>query len=220
MKMDTRIHAYLDGDLPRHLLSLEDEGSLSTLEQDLIAVMGCIRSLPPVDLRAGVMQRLPEPTPSPSWAERASAALREGWAWFWAPRALTLQLHPSLGMAAVAALLSFHSLGLFAAQRIEMPSAATAAEVPAIYVQFRLDAAQATSVSLAGSFSEWRPSIELRESTPGVWTATVPLTPGVYDYLFLVDGVEWVPDTAAHVVEDDFGSTNSRLFLTLPTSVL
>lgn len=218
MKMNSRIHACLDADLPRRTLSTAEEEDLAAMEQDLVRVVGHLRTPPPVDLRAGVMQRLPELTPSLPWGARLSAALLVAWAWFGAPRPVTLQLRPSYAFAAIVLL----SLLPLAAPRSIAPGetpVAAAAAAP-VYVQFRLDAAQATSVSLAGSFSEWQPAIQLRENVPGVWTATVPLSPGVYDYLFVVDGAEWVPDPAGALVEDDFGGTNSRLYLTLPTSAL
>ena len=51
---------------------------------------------------------------------------------------------------------------------------------------------------------------------PGVWTITVPLTQGVHDYAFVVDGRQWIPDPYAPRVDDGFGGTNSRLTLLLP----
>ena len=85
-----------------------------------------------------------------------------------------------------------------------------------LYVQFRLEAPEASTVRLAGSFNGWKPTYELREAAPGVWTALVPLDPGVYDYTFVVDGKQWVPDPYAPQVDDSFGGTNSRLFLPAP----
>jgi hypothetical protein len=63
-----------------------------------------------------------------------------------------------------------------------------------------------------------QPEIDHHRSASGIWTATVPLPPGVHDYLFMVDGTQWVLDPAGAVVEDHFGGTNSRLYLTHPTS--
>ena len=44
------------------------------------------------------------------------------------------------------------------------------------------------------------------------WTVTVALAPGRYQYLFVVDGDEWIPDPRAHAqIEDEFGQVNSLL---------
>ena len=47
-------------------------------------------------------------------------------------------------------------------------------------------------------------------------TITVPLTQGVHDYAFVVDGQQWVPDPYAPQINDGFGGTNSRLALLPP----
>jgi anti-sigma factor RsiW len=220
MKMNTRIHACLDGELSREELSAEERAYLDAMEQDLTAAAHFTRSVPAIDLRTGVLQRLPAGPVPLRWRERAQASVEQTWAWFWAPRRVSFEFRPSLALAMIL-LVSLLPLGVFPSARVEAPKEATTGrEVQPVLVQFRLDAPYATSVALAGSFSGWDPAIDLRERAPGVWTATVPLRPGVYDYLFLVDAAEWVTDPSARPVEDDFGGTNSRLFLTLPASSL
>jgi len=85
-----------------------------------------------------------------------------------------------------------------------------------LLVQFRLQTSEASTVRLAGSFSDWQPTHTLREMPPGVWTVTLPLSPGIHDYAFVVDGERWVVDPSAPVVDDGFGGTNSRLALVPP----
>jgi hypothetical protein len=47
-------------------------------------------------------------------------------------------------------------------------------------------------------------------SIPGLWTVTLPLALGSYEYLFVVDGQRWIADPGAHAqVDDGFGQTNS-----------
>jgi hypothetical protein len=215
--MNERIHAYLDGELPRALLSEEEENELLAVEEAASATAGYVRGDPVPDFAARVMAALPEPRRAPSAAERVSSGVREALRWLWVPREFTLRPAYAFGagLALVAAVLAAPLAGPGAA-----PSGPVAAAPPAaqVYVQFRLDAPGASQVSLAGSFTRWRPGPELREVAPGVWTATVPLPPGVHDYLYVVDGEEWVPDPAARPVEDGFGGTNSRLFLASPVS--
>lgn len=56
---------------------------------------------------------------------------------------------------------------------------------------FVIAAPGARSVAVVGDFSAWQP-IPLRDpERDGIWTATVPLEPGRYEYAFLVDG-RWV----------------------------
>lgn len=62
-------------------------------------------------------------------------------------------------------------------------------------VEFRLDGQRvpgARSVSLVGSFNRWDSAAEpLRLGPDGWWTTAVLLSPGEYEYLFLVDGTPW-----------------------------
>ncbi|HET8655157.1 MAG TPA: glycogen-binding domain-containing protein [Longimicrobiaceae bacterium] len=217
---DDRIHACLDGELPREALSAEELRELQALERELAAVVSRVRDAPPVDLRAAVLARLPEAAPAAQPAARGLTPLRRVWSWLWEPRVVNVRLRPTYGLAAMALLLALLLSPSGRTMWRSSPRGVAATSAPAVYVQFRLDAAQAHSVSLAGSFSAWRPSVELHQVADGVWSASVPLTPGVYDYLFLVDGSRWVPDPAAPSVADDFGGTNSRLFLANPRSAL
>ena len=59
---------------------------------------------------------------------------------------------------------------------------------------FSLLAPDASSVQLAGDFTQWqeRP-INLQKDADGLWRATVNLPPGEHHYRFLVDG-EWRDD--------------------------
>ena len=51
-----------------------------------------------------------------------------------------------------------------------------------------------------------------------MWSITVPLTQGVHDYAFVVDGQQWVADPYAPQIGDGFGGTNNRLALLPPDS--
>jgi 1,4-alpha-glucan branching enzyme len=78
--------------------------------------------------------------------------------------------------------------------------------------RFVLVAPGASSVHLTGDFLSWsREGIALDDPRgTGVWTADVPLQPGVYQYTFVIDGTEWVPDPrAVSQVDDGFGQVNS-----------
>jgi len=96
------------------------------------------------------------------------------------------------------------------------PQPSPAVASPRVFVQFRLPLHEASDVKLAGSFTGWQRAHAMRQTSPGVWTVTVPLQPGVHDYLFVVDGRNWIPDPHAPRVSDGFGGVNSRLALVLP----
>ncbi len=77
--------------------------------------------------------------------------------------------------------------------------------------QFLLIAANATSVSLVGDFSDWDASRFKMErvSDDGAWSITVPLPPGRYEYQFEVDGKLRITDPTRPQTSSDFGSANS-----------
>ena len=90
---------------------------------------------------------------------------------------------------------------------------ATARVESVVYVQFMLEAPMATSVAVAGDFSEWEPSFTLEDvDGDGVWTGRIPVRPGVHGYMFLIDGTHWQTDPRAERYQDDgFGNRNAIL---------
>ena len=62
---------------------------------------------------------------------------------------------------------------------------------------------------LAGDFTGWQQApIELKKSKAGVWSMTVSLSPGRYEYRLLVDG-QWQDDPNCLLRQPNgFGSEN------------
>lgn len=81
-------------------------------------------------------------------------------------------------------------------------------------VTFTLDAPHAEEAILAGDFNDWNlKSHVMKKDDKGVWTKVAMLTPGTYEYKFLVDG-EWRNDPRnEHTVANSFGSLNNSLTL-------
>ena len=90
------------------------------------------------------------------------------------------------------------------------PAAPTAKVPSAPRVTFRLKRPGARTVAVAGTFNDWSASAaRLRAAPDGVWSIELALTPGVYEYRFVVDG-EWISDPAAgESVPNPFGGVNS-----------
>ncbi|MBE6375754.1 MAG: hypothetical protein E7050_04735 [Lentisphaerae bacterium] len=80
-----------------------------------------------------------------------------------------------------------------------------------ITVCFSYSAAPGHKVCLAGVFNDWDPERNLMEysTEKGVYSCTVQLSPGVYEYKLIVDG-EWLLDEGnPNFVSNDFGTLNS-----------
>jgi hypothetical protein len=151
-------------------------------------------------------------------ALRARRLARRGW-WRWLVEPQQLAVRPAIAAATIVVLLA---AGAALAALIGPPERgtpggpliATATGDRTILVRFEVFAPDARSVALAGSFNGWSDSTTVfsRGAEPGVWSVTVALPPGEYQYLFVVDGRRWIPDPAAHAqVADDFGQRNSLL---------
>ncbi|HUE95728.1 MAG TPA: glycogen-binding domain-containing protein [Longimicrobiaceae bacterium] len=211
--MRERIDDALDGDLPESQLTLGERDRLDRARRAMREVAGILRSTPAPDLTAGVMEAL-----EPAVATEPRPGLLTAIDWLWRPT--PVMWRPAYAFAATALLLlapvAFGALGGGAEPLVVVEQSASSVTPSRVYVQFRFEALGASDVALAGSFTEWAPDIRLSETMPGVWSALVPLDPGVHDYTFVIDGDEWVADPAAPQVDDGFGGTNSRLFLTTP----
>ena len=232
-----RIHRVLDGELPRAALSPAEEARLREMERALGRASATLREARAPDLTVRVLEALPEapdgietglaavaPAARPhdqaagpaSDGAAAVSPLRGVWRWLWNP--VPVSVRP--GYAALAAVLVLLAAALLPrlipagtpAVMVENPSD----ESPRLYVQFRIEVPGAADVALAGSFSGWRAEHHLTEVAPGVWSIMLPLSPGVHDYAFVIDGERMIVDPYAPVVADPFGGSNSRLFLSVP----
>lgn len=75
---------------------------------------------------------------------------------------------------------------------------------------------EATSVSVAGDFSDWNPIELTKKNLNGqqVWTGLVPMDRGEHRYMFVKNGEQWVTDPLAPVQQDDgFGNKNAVIYL-------
>ena len=81
-------------------------------------------------------------------------------------------------------------------------------------VHFTLSAPEAQNVFLLGDFNGWETDPHsLKKDKKGNWKISLNLTPGKYEYRFLVDG-EWQNDpNCAAFVHNTFGSENCLLTL-------
>lgn len=73
---------------------------------------------------------------------------------------------------------------------------------------------EAESVYLVGDFNNWslRADPMVDENGDGEWTLFYSLSPGVYEYKFVVNAVKWVPDPRnPETVPDGFDGRNSLL---------
>ena len=135
-------------------------------------------------------------------------------AWLWRPR--PVRLRPAYALAVAATFLLVLLVTPPAVPPMTGVTTGGSESRTQVFVQFRLDAPDASSVRLAGSFTGWEPEYALHEGSPGIWSILVPLPPGVHEYSFMVDDLEWRPDPAAPRVNDGFGGENSRVAVVLP----
>ena len=140
-----------------------------------------------------------------------------------APRTLEWNFAGAM-VAACVALVAVVGLVRFAPERIVgvpvpvVGSQAQTASLPSgqeskVFVRLVLLQPGARSVSVAGDFNGWNPSqTQLERSEGGLWTATIALKPGRYQYMFVIDGKQWIADPLAEEgAGDGFGSQNAVL---------
>ena len=191
--------------------------------------------LPP-ELAAAVAALRRLPTVSPGATTRIVAAAtgqrtdRRAFPWRWsvAPRraiAAAAVLAVAIGSASVlrgragaaAARVAERATDVVPAAETAVPalvpvaaSAAALDEAPRP-VAFVLHRPGAQAVSLVGDFNGWGAEpTPLASAGSGVWTVTVPLTPGRHAYGFVVDGETWVLDPQAPAARDsDYGRDHS-----------
>lgn len=153
--------------------------------------------------------------PVPSWWER-------WWTAVTTPRMLEWNLAGAMAAACLVLLAVAGLLTVMPERVVEVPiavapaqtiGAGTKQEAPWVFVRLVLLQPDARSVSVAGDFNGWNPAhTPLERSDGGMWTATIPLKPGRYEYMFVVDGKQWIADPlATDAATDGFGAQNAVL---------
>jgi hypothetical protein len=139
------------------------------------------------------------------------------------PRTLEWNLVGAMVAACVAVVAVVGLMRLGPERIVEVPvpvaggQAQTASLAPGqetkVFVRLVLLQPGARSVSVAGDFNGWNPGqTQLERSEGGMWTATIPLKPGRYQYMFVIDGKQWLADPlAGEASGDGFGSQNAVL---------
>ena len=227
--MNERTHRHLDGELRRDALTPEELEEVATCERFIREAGEMYRSIEVPDLTQHVMGKLPTEIPTKTAKRIVSHRATRGFLsvfvedslrWLWRPR--VVRFRPAYGFLAITGFLLMLVLPHFESRLPPQTMKTAAGNVDGnhlatkVFVQFRLDAPQASVVRLAGSFTGWKPTYTLQQVTSGVWSILIPLEPGVHDYAFVVDGAQWVADPAAPTVDDGFGGMNSRLSILLP----
>ncbi len=184
---------------------------LIDLERLTLTVTQLPRPLVPDDFVQRVMKRA---APAPSVWHRAIDAL-------WAPRALQWNLASAVGAAivlviAVTGIVFLRPAGQPAAPGTTVGTASTSPTQ--VLVRLVVLQPDAMSVEVAGDFNGWDPRrTPLEQMSGGAWAVTIPLQPGRYEYMFVVNGQQWVGDPLAIEQSDDgFGSQNAVLDVRSP----
>jgi AMP-activated protein kinase-like protein len=144
----------------------------------------------------------------------------------WLLRPRILYVSPLAGLAAAAALVAIITMSVLRTPTKEIviaPQPDTAIILPGAYANvanvlvsapFTYIDRNAKSVAVVGSFNDWDATkTVLTRAGDSVWTATIPLAPGRYEYQLVVDG-KWIADPAAQeTAASEFGAANSVIIV-------
>lgn len=161
------------------------------------------------------LARAPLPPAAPAFCARVMRAIEDRplpWharlrRFLFAPRPLQWNV---AGLAATVGLVTIAVVAPLLIARGPVAPGTGAVNVATVRFEYRAPGAH--QVALAGDFSQWQARVPLRKKADGTWVAELPLAPGSYEYVFVVDGERWVADPhAASYREDGFGNRNAVL---------
>lgn len=117
-----------------------------------------------------------------------------------------------LALAFAVLSLLLHACGVGAPGMGRLEPAGTGPEAVEGGIRFSLLDAKAAKVTIAGDFNNWSATADplFDREGKGLWTLVLPLSPGSYQYKFIIDGEKWIPDPAnPKRVNDGFDGLNS-----------
>jgi len=210
------IHRLLDGDVPAAekeaiIRQIQDDPVLRKEFDDLSGALGLLeqegRMQPPLAFTASVMRKLP------GRADALPARLKR---FFFASRMLRWNMAAAMAIV----LLTVVTTTLMMKQMTHIgtvpgtPAGPSGEQAALVRLTFVAPAAQ--RVTVAGDFNKWRIDSHVMKRENGMWTIELPLQPGKYSYMFIVDGAHWVTDPHAESYRDDgFGYQNAVMRVSL-----
>jgi anti-sigma factor RsiW len=211
MRKSELIHRYLDGDAsPREraafLREMEADPALKAEYEGLARALRVVaesrRKAAPLHFTAEVMKRLPQAKPQP-----VSARLRD---FFLRARIARWNMASALAVALLAVIVVSLAMNL---SRQGMRPTVASGQKQVVVERLYYYAPAARRVAIAGTFNKWAVDADkLTRRDGGMWTIDVSLKPGVYTYMFVVDGASWVTDPKADSYRyDGFGYKDSVL---------
>jgi hypothetical protein len=207
--MREELHRYLDGELDAEALPLELQREAEAWQALLADVRLVGPSAAPADLETRVLDALSVGRDGSAWSRFAG--------WWVRPR--SVRVSPLAGLLAAAALGGLLLLPFGSAPPVPLePTAGRPLRDQVVYVQFLLRAPDASQVAVAGDFTDWLPEVRLVDlDGDGTWSGRVALRPGVHEYMFVIDGDQWMTDPhATRYEEDGYGQRNAVLAVAAP----
>jgi hypothetical protein len=197
------VQRFLDGELNEEQVSEEAREEARSWSELLADVRAAGAEGAPVGLETRVMASIRAGIPLPWWRRVVS--------WWLHPQPVSFP--PLAGLAVATAAVLLFVMGPFGGDAGERVAGFGPDGESTIYVQFLLRAPSASSVAIAGDFTDWAPNLGMDDSDgDGIWTVRVPMEPGVHEYMFLIDGTRWVTDPNAERYEQDgYGHSNAIL---------
>ena len=160
---------------------------------------------PPLNLLTSVMQSI-QPKKL-SWMQRVAL-------WAKSPKSFTftpLRLAPVA--VALIGILFVSGYWIYRQKDLRFYPTQSESQIPIV---FNLSIPDAQAVAVVGTFNGWKPRGYEMQFNPEkkIWSLTVRLPEGRYEYAFLVDGQRVLPDPEASLYQDDgFGNENSVMIL-------
>ena len=209
MREDTR--GFLDGERPHSDLAPAAREEAEAWERLVAVLREDVPGLAPAWLEGAVMADV---------RAARGVALRRATSWLLRPSLRLSPLAAGLAAAAVAVLMLAPWREPVSAPSGSLGATDAAASSPVVYVQFVLEAPGARSVAVAGDFNNWDGRHDLVDyDEDGVWMGRVPMRPGVHQYMFVLDGSDWVTDPRAERWTDDgFGNRNAVVAVAPPST--
>ncbi|MHB8844756.1 MAG: hypothetical protein ACYC7L_08390 [Nitrospirota bacterium] len=217
MKNDReQVHRLLDGDISaadREMLigRIQEDPGLRKEFDDLSSAVELLeregRMHPPLAFTPSVMRKLPRPALS------FPARLRQ---FFFGSRVLRWNMAAALALVLVTVAATMLMMKQLTHSDPGPLSATTQSVEQAALVRLTFVAPAAQQVSVAGDFNKWRTDSHIMQRRNGMWTIDIPLKPGRYAYMFIVDGEHWITDPHAESYRDDgFGYQNAVMRVSL-----